>query len=241
MEQHKPHVIVHAGALSKPDDCENNKPFAFETNTAATKHLLNYATLYQSFFVFLSTDFIFDGVSGMYKEEDAAAPVNYYGKTKLLAEAAVKNYKFKWCIVRTVLVYGNPQGGRHNLVSLVAEKLKNGEEYQVFTDQVRTPTYVEDLAAALKTVVDKKATGIFHISGKDVATPYEMAVATAAYLQLNEHLIKPVTAQSFPHGAARPQKTGFDISKAENELDYKPLSFAKGLEKTFQNSRYTPF
>jgi len=234
MNRHKPHFLVHAGALSKPDDCENNQPFALATNTTSTQHLLKYATLFKSFFLFLSTDFIFDGKSGMYKEEDEAAPVNYYGETKVLAEEAVKAYAWDWCIVRTVLVYGKALGNRHNLVTLVAEKLKKGEEYNVFTDQVRTPTYVADLAQALKTIIDKRETGIFHISGKDVLTPYQMAVATADHLQLNKSLIKPATSERFKHGAARPQKTGFDISKAERLLGFKPISFAEGLEKTFE-------
>lgn len=234
LEQHKPTIVVHAGALSKPDDCKRNKELAYLTNTIATQHLLKYATLHKSFFIFLSTDFIFDGKRGMYSEEDIPAPVNYYGETKLLAEAAVKEYEFKWCIVRTVLVYGNPKGGRHNLLTLVAEKLKNGESYKVFNDQIRTPTYVEDLTRAIATIIDNRATGIYHISGKDVATPFDMAVATAKYLSLDENRIEAVTAESFNQGAKRPAKTGFIIAKAEKELGYKPITFEEGVRKTFE-------
>src|SRR6202008_3694490 len=103
--------LVHAGATSKVDDCEQDQWNAYVTNTEATVTLLVNAEEYKSFFVFVSTDFIFDGERGMYKEDDTAKPVNFYGKTKLEAEEAVKEYRYDWAIVRTVLVYGKPQVG----------------------------------------------------------------------------------------------------------------------------------
>ncbi len=121
-----------------------------------------------------------------------------------------------------------------NILTTVATALQNGNEYSVFDDQVRTPTYVEDLAGALKTIIDQKATGIFHISGKDVLTPYAMAIAAAKYLGLDENLVKKVTAETFQQPAKRPARTGFDISKAERKLNYSPTSFEEGLKKTFE-------
>lgn len=232
-EKHKPQCVVHTGALSKPDECEQNKEAAFRTNVTGTLYLLNTAARYQSFFVFLSTDFIFSGREGMYKEDDVPAPVNYYGETKLLAEGEVKKYPFAWSIVRTVLVYGNPKGGRHNILTNAAESLKRGEQLRIFNDQVRTPTYVEDLAKAIVTIVEKKAEGVYHVSGKDVLTPYDMTVAVARHLGLNEKLISGVTEETFQQPARRPLKTGFDISKAKRDLGYEPVSFAEGLKKTF--------
>lgn len=233
IEDVQPDVIVHAGALSKPDDCEEDRDRALLINTGATGYLLEAARRCRSFFLFLSTDFIFDGVSGMYREEDAAAPVNFYGETKVKAEALVQGYEFDWSIVRTVLVYGDRKGGRHNLLTLVAEKLARGEQYAVFDDQVRTPTYVEDLAEAIRSIIASKSNGIYHVSGKDVLTPYAMAVATARHLGLDARLIQRVTAESFVHGAARPKVTGFRIDKAQRDLHYQPLSFEEGLRKTF--------
>ncbi len=133
------------------------------------------------------------------------------------------------------MVYGNPQGGRQNILTTVAQALKRGEPYKVFTDQVRTPTYVEDLVSAIKTIIDKRAAGVYHISGRDVLTPYDMAVTTARYLGLDEKLVMKATAQDFQQPALRPPKTGFSISKAEIELNYDPLSFEEGLRKTFED------
>ena len=113
------------------------------------------------------------------------------------------------------------------------EKLEKGVEYSVVDDQVRTPTYVEDLAKGIVSIIEKKATGIFHLSGKDVMTPYQMAIKTAGHLGFNSSLIKRVTASSFTQPAKRPAKTGFIIDKARKELGYEPLSFEEGLKKTF--------
>jgi len=232
--QFKPEVVIHAGAISKPDECEMNQMLAYVVNVEGTVTLLTNAEEQKSFFVFVSTDFVFDGDRGMYSEEDAPRPVNYYGRTKMDAEDAVKDYPFDWCIVRTVLVYGKNQSGRSNLLTLVKEKLEKGEEYGVVDDQVRTPTYVEDLAKGIVAIVEKKAKGIFHISGKDILTPYQMAIATAGFLGLDKSLIKKVTAASFSQPARRPPKTGFIIEKARKELEYEPLSFEEGVKKTFE-------
>lgn len=229
----RPDVIVHAGALSKPDDCELHKEQAYHTNVTATRFLLNESARLQSIFLFLSTDFIFSGDEGMYREEDPAAPVNYYGQTKMEAEQAIKQYPYDWSIARTVLVYGDPKGGRHNILTMVAEKLKAGQPLKIFNDQVRTPTYVEDLAQGLKTIIDKRAIGIYHLSGEDVKTPYQMAVETAGFLGFEPALIEKVTEQTFAQPARRPLKTGFNLAKAKRELGYRTTSFAEGLKRTF--------
>lgn len=234
-EKHQPGIVVHAGAISKVDDCQLNQWQAYVTNTEATVTLLVNAEEYKSFFVFVSTDFIFDGEKGMYSEDDLPNPVNFYGKTKVDAEEAVKEYQYDWAIVRTVLVYGKPQLGRANILTIVKEKLEKGETYNVVDDQVRTPTYVEDLADGIITIIEKKAKGVFHLSGEDVLTPYQMACRAADYLGLNKSLIKRVTAADFSQPAKRPPKTGFRIDKAKNQLQYQPLSFDEGLKKTFKS------
>lgn len=232
-EKYKPEIVVHAGAMSKPDECEQNQWQAYVTNVEGTVTMLMNAEEHKCFFVFVSTDFIFDGTKTMYHEEDIPGPVNFYGKTKLEAEAAVKEYVYDWSVVRTILVYGKPVSGKGNILTIVKEKLERGEDYSVVNDQVRTPTYVEDLASGIIAVIEKKATGVYHISGKNVLTPYEMAVKVADCFALNKSLIKKVTSGDLSQPARRPAKTGFDISKARNNLGYNPVSFEEGLQRTF--------
>ena len=232
-EKIKPDVVIHSGAMSKPDECELDQMKAYLVNVEGTVQLLINSEELKSFFVFLSTDFVFDGERGMYEEDDVPGPVNYYGRTKLEAEEAVKEYEHAWAIARTVLVYGKNHSGHSNILKIVREKLEKGEEYSVFDDQVRTPTYVEDLAKGIVSIIEKKATGVFHLSGKDVLTPYQMTIKTAEYLKLDSSVIKKVTHASFSQPAKRPLKTGFIIDKARKELGYEPISFEEGLKKTF--------
>ncbi len=231
--EHRPDVVVHCGAMSKPDECELHKENAFHTNVTGTLYLLQAAAALKSFFVFLSTDFVFDGERGMYREDDLRKPVNYYGETKLLAEDKVMKYESDWAIVRTVLVYGKPFFSRQNILTNVAASLKKGAKMQVFNDQVRTPTYVEDLVSGIARILEKRAAGIYHISGEDVLTPYQMALAVARYLNLDASLIQSVEEKDFDQPARRPLKTGLDLSKAKAHLHYQPVSFQEGLKKTF--------
>lgn len=233
ISKYLPEVIVHAGANSKVDDCELNQIQAYNTNTEGTRILLQSADAVKAFFIFISTDFVFDGKRGMYIEEDDVNPVNFYGKTKAEAEFCVKKYNYDWAIIRTILVYGKPLSGRSNVLTIVKEKLELGEEYCVVDDQVRTPTYVEDLANGIVSIIYNRAVGIFHLSGEYVLTPYQMACNVADYLGLNKTLIKKVTASTFSQLALRPAKTGFVLDKAKKLLDYAPVSFEEGLRKTF--------
>jgi dTDP-4-dehydrorhamnose reductase len=233
-EKHQPDVVIHAGAMGKPDEVEKEQWQAYLVNVEGTVTLLTNAEECNSFFVYVSTDFVFSGNEGGYTEEDTPTPVNYYGRTKLDAEDAVKEYDGDWAIVRTVLVYGRPESGRSNILTIVKDKLTKGETYNVVDDQWRTPTYVEDLAHGIRLIIDQRATGIFHLAGKDKLTPFQMARQAAAYLGLDAELIKRVTAADFTQPAVRPANTTFNIEKARKQLGYEPVSFQEGLQKMFQ-------
>lgn len=229
----KPDQIIHAGAVGKPDDCELQPELARRINTEGTRYLLEAAHSVGASFCYISTDFVFDGLKGNYQEDDLRNPVNHYGKTKLEAELLTEKFEGDWSIIRTVLVYGKPMTGRSNLLSIVQERLRKGESYRVVNDQVRTPTYVGDLANGIARVVNRKATGVFHISGEEILTPYEMACQTAEYLKLDRSLISKTNSDTFQQPAKRPLLTGLNIQKAKQELGFSPISFAEGLKKTF--------
>ena len=115
----------------------------------------------------------------------------------------------------------------------VKENLEKENPIKVVSDQVRTPTYVEDLARGIQLIIAKNARGIYHLSGKEVLTPYEMAVQVADFFGLDKNLMEKVDASVFTQPARRPLKTGFIIDKAERELGYSPLSFMQGIRKMF--------
>ena len=235
MKLHKPTVVVHAAAMTQPDPCELDPIGCWEVNVTATRFLIDAAEETKAFFIFISTDFVFDGLNGPYTETDTPSPVNYYGSSKLAAEKSVmESSLLQWAIVRTVLVYGNILvGNRSNVISWVKENLEKEKPIKVVGDQWRTPTYVEDLAKGIILVIQKKATGIYHISGEEGLSPYEMAVATADYLHLDKSLMTKVDASIFTQPARRPLRTGFIIEKAKKMLGYQPLIFKDALEKMY--------
>lgn len=235
-EKYKPAVVVHAGAMTRVDECEQQQWQAYVTNVEGTVTMLLNAAEQKSFFIFISTDFVFDGLNGTYREEDELNPVNFYGKTKKEGEEAVMEYEFDWAIVRTSLVYGQPGAGKTNILTVVKDKLEKKETYNVVNDQHRTPTYAGDLAGGIVAIIEKRATGIYHLSGLDECTPYQMACKVAEYFNLDPSLLKKVTAADFSQPALRPARTNLVIEKARHQLGYSPLPFGEGLHSTYPGS-----
>ncbi|MBX3241253.1 MAG: SDR family oxidoreductase [Chitinophagaceae bacterium] len=230
----RPDIIIHAAAMAQPDACELDRAACSVTNVEATRYICDVAESINAKVIYISTDFVFDGKSGPYNEEGIPDPVNYYGQSKLDAEKIVQQLP-KWTIVRTILVYGNIlTGARSNIVTWVKDNLEKGNNIKVVNDQVRTPTYVEDLSRGILLVVEKDAEGIYHISGKEVFTPYEIALQIADFFGLDKSLMEKVDASVFTQPAVRPLKTGFIIEKAEKELGFNPVSFKEGISKIFQ-------
>ncbi|MEY3542061.1 MAG: hypothetical protein RLZZ204_873 [Bacteroidota bacterium] len=230
----QPDVIVHAAAMTQVDDCEQNMSLSYSVNVDGTRNLLESAEDVNSRFCLISTDFVFSGASGPYSENDPTGAVNYYGQTKELAEQLVMSSRLNWSIARTVLLYGKADPSkRSNFIYWVKQNLEAGKQIKVVNDQIRTPTFIPDLAIGIGLMIEKGARGIFHLSGKDILTPYEMAILIAKHLHLNESLIEPVDASIFTQIGKRPLKTGFVINKAVKELGYDPTSFKNALSSIF--------
>lgn len=226
-----PQAVIHTAAMTNVDQCELNHEECQRQNVAAVEILARVCSKMGIFLLHLSTDFIFDGKNGPYKETDKPAPISFYGQTKLKAEQVIQSTEgLKWAIARTVLVYGYAEGlSRSNIVLWARQNLMAGKEIQVVDDQWRTPTLAEDLAMGCYLIADKAARGIYHISGPEMYTPYDIAMAVADHFKLNKKLIKKANAGTFTQPASRPPRTGFIIDKARNELNYKPHSFKEGL------------
>jgi dTDP-4-dehydrorhamnose reductase len=231
----KPTMVLHAGAMTQVDPCELDPEACYRVNVEGTQVLLEAAADVGARFLFVSTDFVFDGVAGPYTEEDAPNPISAYGRSKWEAEKRVMAAPIPWAIVRTVLVYGTPLSGtRSNIITWTRANLESGKSIKVVCDQWRTPTYVEDLAQGIVTMVRFSASGLYHLSGKDFMTPYDMALRTARHLGLDETLLTQVDASTFSQPGPRPPRTGFVIDKAIRDLGYAPLSFEEGIIRTLK-------
>ncbi|WP_242926789.1 SDR family oxidoreductase [Pontibacter vulgaris] len=227
----RPTHIIHTAAMTNVDECETNREGCLKLNVEAVQNLVDACEKYNVHLIHLSTDFIFDGEDGPYNEEAVANPISFYGESKRLAEEIVKSSTCKWAILRTVLVYGVVHDyGRTNIVLWVRDSLRAGKVIKVVTDQFRTPTLAEDLAMGCWLAVEKDAEGIFNISGKEMLTPYDMALQVADYFDLDKSLIDKADHTTFSQPAKRPPRTGFDITKAETYLGYKPHTFQQGIK-----------
>ncbi len=227
---HRPDAIIHTAAMTNVDQCEQNPEECQLINVTAVAHLIKAATQFDCFLVHLSTDFIFDGTYGPLDEEAEPNPISIYGQSKLDAELLLIKSNIKWAIARTVLVYGIAEGmSRTNIILWVKKSLEEGQAIKVVNDQWRTPTLAEDLAAGCLLIVEKKAEGIFNIAGKDMLTPYDMAIKTANFFKLDMSTMTMADSSNFSQPAKRPPKTGLSIDKARKLLGYDPKSFDEGI------------
>lgn len=227
VKKFRPDVIINAAAMTQVDQCEQQREECWRQNVTSVKNLVDVCGD-SIHLVHVSTDFVFNGKEGPLDESAVPDPVNFYGESKLEGERIVLNSKTSAAIIRTVLVYGvTSDMSRSNIVLWVKKSLEEKKPIRVVNDQFRTPTLAEDLATGCLLAAKKKATGIFHISGYEMMTPYDIAIRTADFFGLDKTLITPVT--DFVQPAKRPLKTGFIIEKARKILGYEPHSFLEGL------------
>lgn len=226
----QPDFIINTAAMTQVDDCEIHKEACNLLNIEVVKWLADISKEINAHLIHLSTDFIFDGKKGNYKEIDIPNPLSYYGLSKLKSEEVLVNSDINYTILRTILVYGKVfDMSRSNIVLWVREMLGKAKEITIVDDQFRTPTYVEDLALACKISIDKKAVGIFNISSNELLSIFEISQQIADAFGLNKSLIIPISTSTLNQTAARPAKTGFDLSKTNKVLGFYPKSFKEDV------------
>lgn len=229
----QPDVIIHTAAMSKPDECHLNRADCLLHNVTATGYLIEAAKNVNAHLIYISTDFIF-GEGGPYAENKLPEPLNFYGESKLMAEKLVQSAGIPNTIVRPVFIYGSYWDGmRPSFIQWVRNNLAAGKPIKVVTDQFRTPTYVLDICVGIELILKQGANGIFHLAGKDILSPYEMAITVARVTGLDETLIEPVTAAVFPEIVQRARHSGLKIDKAKSILGYDPISFEEGVRQSF--------
>jgi dTDP-4-dehydrorhamnose reductase len=233
-----PDVVINTAAMTNVDACETDKENSLLLNATsvdfqvkALEKLKKDHPNYNPHFIHLSTDFIFDGTHGPLDENEKPNPLSYYAETKLAAEKIVQASHLDWAIARTVLVFGIVDNmSRSNIVLWVKSNLEQGKKINVVDDQFRTPTLAEDLADGCILIAQKRAKGIYNISGKDFYSILELAHVVADYYHLDKSLINPSKSADIKQPAHRPPITGFIIDKAKKELGYNPHSFVEGIK-----------
>jgi dTDP-4-dehydrorhamnose reductase len=230
IENIKPDFIIDTHALHNVDYCELHPEEAWLVNVEGTKNVAEACKTFGCKYVFISTDYVFDGKKATpYTEKDKPNPLNYYAKTKLIAEEAIKILTSDYIIARTAVLFGVGGLGKEPFALWLIKKLKNGEEVKAVIDQYNNPTLVDNLAEMLLTLCEKDKVGLFHITGKTNLNRYEFSIKIAETFGLNKELIRPITTPELNQVAPRPRKVALDVSKVERATKLKALTIDEAL------------
>lgn len=229
----RPTAVIHTAAITNVDYCEQHPEECMETNVEAVRLLWETSRQFGCHFQLLSTDFVFDGEKGHYSETDAPSPLSVYARSKVAAEQVLLEDTTKnWSIVRTIIVFGTGhQLSRSNLVLWALEALPKGEPMRLVNDQFRAPTWADDLAYGCVSIIERDEQGIFHLSGPDTYSVAELVQRIASVLGLADPAITTISSAALNQPAKRPPRTGFDLTKAAQLLDYHPHSFEDAVRE----------
>ena len=221
MSEKKPDVVIHLGAMTAVDLCDAQQDNALKINSQATEILAKECSKINSFMVYVSTDYVFNGNSGLYKENDATNPLGFYGKSKLLGEKSIQNFSSNWCIARTSTPFGlHPT--KKSFPIWVIENLQKQKQIDVLTDQFTSPTYVPSLSRMLIEISERHLTGIIHVAGASKISRYEMASLVSDKLGLDGKLLREISINDIKWEAQRPKDSSLNVSKAISTLNQKP-------------------
>lgn len=224
-----PDIIINTAAMTNVDGCEKDRTGAWSVNVDFVDCVSKIAYELSSKLIHISTDYIFDGVSGPYYEFDSPNPISWYGYTKLIGETKTEIQGLDCCIFRTNVVYGNSTHGKSDFVKWVINELSSNRKIKIVSDQYSNPTLSDDIALAVYKVIKLNKSGIYNIGGSEYCDRFLFTKKIANIFMLDESLIKPITTMELNQSAKRPLLGGLVISKASNELDIKFLNIEDGL------------
>ena len=217
----EPDVVIHLGAMTGVDLCEKEESMAFDVNAKSTQIIAQQCSILNTFLVYVSTDYVFDGNSGMYYESSTPNPLSIYGKSKLEGEKMIQTFSSDWCIARTSTPFGlHPT--KKSFPIWVIENLQKQKQIDVLTDQFTSPTYVPSLSRMLIEISERHLTGIIHVAGASKISRYEMASLVSDKLDLDEKLLREISMNDLKWEAQRPKDSSLNVSKAISILNHKP-------------------
>ncbi len=237
-EKHKPEVVIHTAAYGDVDGCEKNPIAAYKINVEGTVNVVKLANKYSKYILYLSTDYVFDGLRGEYEESEPPKPLNYYGLTKLCGEIAILSSSIEHAIVRASSIYGIGPG-RENFAKFLIKKLSAKERIKALIDQYTTPTQASLLAEAISEIIKNKYTGIFHVVGEKMSR-YEFALRIAETFGFDKNLIDTSRIEEMKWFAPRPRDSSLkcEHTKSILKLDFHSTEKAfNTLKKEYEESR----
>jgi len=232
LQETKPDRIIHLAAMTNVDQCETQQELAVLLNTKSTEILAKHAAKQNAFFVYVSTDYVFDGIKGMKKEDDSTNPLGFYGKSKLEGELILNKLASSWCIARTSTTFGIHHK-KKSFPLWVKENLEAKKEIPVLVDQFTSPTYVPNLSKMLLEVATRQITGVIHLAGATRISRYNLAELVADKLSLDKKFLIQTKTDEMNWKAQRPKDSSLDVLLATEILNEKPQKIEQSLELFF--------
>jgi len=229
----QPDVIVHLAAMTDVDGCERDPEMAFDVNVRGTENLLDN---FNGRFIYISTDYVFDGSDGPYAEKDEVNPISVYGRTKFYGEDLVQQSDANWVILRSNVVFSFNERTKASFMDWVVDSLKNRQSITVVDDQWNNPTWTVDLARIISRIIDHEIQGIYHYGGRDLLNRFAFAEMIAETFKLDRTLIEPIDTASLNQLAKRPLKSGLCTEKIEIDLSVEALPLRKALNEIYSIS-----
>jgi dTDP-4-dehydrorhamnose reductase len=226
-----PNYIMNAAAFTDVDGSETQRELCWKVNVTGVENLVYAAQKIHARFVHISTDYVFDGKNGPYREDDRPNPLGFYARSKLAGENVLINSEANWAIARTMVLYGAGYAIRPNFVTWLIEQLRKGKPVRIVDDQFGNPTLASELAGALRILAESGRNGVYHMSGSEAIDRYHFAIKIAEAFDLDVSLIKPIKTSDLKQASPRPLRSGFDISKAVAELGINMSDVIGGLQK----------
>ncbi len=214
-----PDIIVLTAAMTNVDNCEVNRKLAKKVNVVGPLNVVKVCKKLSLKLVFLSTDFVFDGMkkeSNYYNETDIPNPLSYYARTKYKAELIIFASGIEYLICRTAVLYGWNKK-KLNFITWILDNLKQNKPISIVTNQINSPTFVVNLAQIILKLIEMDAKGIYHTAGDCVLNRYEMALKCVKIFEFNKNLI--TSLDCFKQNAKRPKNVGLDITKLKKLID----------------------
>ena len=217
-------ILLHLAGYTNVDGAEKEKNLAYKINVEGTKHIFEAVQNRNKQMIYISTDFVFDGKNPPFFEDSVPNPIGYYGFTKYEGEKIVQD---KAMTIRISYPYGNPSSKKPDFVMRLKHLLEEGQELKMMQDASITPTFIDDIAIALKHLMTNYQPELYHIVGSESLSPFAAGKMIAKQFKLNEDLIKPISfAEYETDKAPRPQYS--EIKSKKNDF-HEMKSFQEGL------------
>jgi len=231
----KPGLVVHTAAQTNLELCEKNPEVAEKDNVTATANVAEQCRKNSALLVHISTNYVFDGIKGNYKETDKPSPLSVYAETKTRAEKEVIKLLEKYFIVRTSIFGWNPIKERVNSVTWLLRDLGAGKKVLAISDQYSSMMLANDLADKLEALFNSEKYGLYNIAAKDKIDRLSLAKKVSRMYGFDSKLIEPVTFNEFKKlgfwKAGRPKDSSLDCSKFEKTFKMKLPSVDQCLKR----------